>query len=53
MISYAQNFEDVLLARAFRNRDRGFYIDVGAWHPVFDSVTASIAWSSARRQFER
>jgi FkbM family methyltransferase len=39
MISYAQNFEDVLLARAFRGRERGFYIDVGAWHPVVDSVT--------------
>src|SRR6476660_992558 len=39
MISYAQNFEDVLLARAFRGRAHGFYIDVGAWHPVEDSTT--------------
>jgi len=39
MISYAQNLEDVLLARAFRGRQEGFYIDVGAWHPVTDSVT--------------
>ena len=39
MISYAQNFEDVMLHRVFRDRSQGFYIDVGAWHPVFDSVT--------------
>jgi FkbM family methyltransferase len=39
MISYAQNLEDVLLARAFRDTEAGFYIDVGAMHPVFDSVT--------------
>jgi len=48
IISYAQNFEDVLLARAFRGRDRGFYIDVGAWHPVVDSVTKhfyDLGWS--------
>ena len=48
MISYAQNFEDVLLARAFSGRDRGFYIDVGAWHPVIDSVTKhfyDLGWS--------
>lgn len=37
--SYAQNAEDVRLARAFAGRTRGFYIDVGAWHPVLDSVT--------------
>ena len=39
MISYAQNFEDVMLARAFAGREHGFYIDVGAWHPTIDSVT--------------
>jgi FkbM family methyltransferase len=39
MISYAQNFEDVLLDRAFPGRHEGFYVDVGAWHPVRDSVT--------------
>lgn len=37
--SYAQNFEDVLLNRAFMGVDRGFYIDVGAADPAFDSVT--------------
>lgn len=39
MISYAQNFEDVVLHRVFRDRKDGFYIDVGAWDPVVDSVT--------------
>jgi FkbM family methyltransferase len=37
-ISYAQNFEDILLARAFPN-PVGFYIDVGAADPVCHSVT--------------
>ncbi|MCS6996089.1 MAG: FkbM family methyltransferase, partial [Casimicrobiaceae bacterium] len=39
MISYAQNFEDVLLFRALKHIDKGFYIDVGAQHPVIDSVS--------------
>lgn len=38
-ISYAQNFEDVMLWRALKSVDAGFYIDVGANHPVCDSVT--------------
>ena len=39
ILSYAQNYEDVLLNRLFRDRPGGFYIDVGACHPVFHSVT--------------
>lgn len=39
MISYAQNFEDVMLERAFKEQPTGFYIDVGAWDDVTDSVT--------------
>lgn len=39
MISYAQNFEDVMLDRVFKDLDAGFYIDVGAWDPDSDSVT--------------
>jgi FkbM family methyltransferase len=39
MISYAQNFEDVILNRLFGDRDSGFYVDVGAMDPVHDSVT--------------
>ncbi len=37
--SFAQNFEDVLLNRIFKNTVDGFYVDVGACHPNFDSVT--------------
>jgi FkbM family methyltransferase len=39
VISYAQNCEDVLLARAFRGQAKGFYVDLGAAHPEIDSVT--------------
>ncbi|WP_336489772.1 FkbM family methyltransferase [Methylobacterium nigriterrae] len=39
MISYAQNFEDVLLRRALPDIERGFYIDIGAFHPIVDNVT--------------
>jgi FkbM family methyltransferase len=39
MITYAQNFEDVMLARLFRGQASGFYIDIGAWHPTQHSVT--------------
>lgn len=39
MISYAQNHEDVLLARALSDTESGFYIDVGAYDPTVDSVT--------------
>ncbi len=39
MISYAQNFEDVMIARLFDDAHCGFYIDIGAGHPEFLSVT--------------
>ena len=39
MISYAQNFEDVILWRALGRVKRGFYIDVGAQDPIVDSVS--------------
>ena len=38
VISYAQNQEDILLARAF-SHSNGMWLDVGANHPVFHSVT--------------
>src|SRR5215475_889153 len=38
-ISYAQNYEDVMLWRALKHIDHGFYIDVGANDPDLDSVT--------------
>lgn len=39
MISYAQNFEDVILNRIFSGKHEGFYVDIGACHPIHDSVT--------------
>jgi|GEM_PF-1284109 len=48
MITYAQNFEDVMLARLFQGQHRGFYIDIGAWHPTVHSVTRhfyDLGWS--------
>ncbi|NUU35666.1 FkbM family methyltransferase [Pseudomonas sp. C2B4] len=39
MISYAQNYEDVILQRIFANESTGFYVDIGACHPIHDSVT--------------
>jgi FkbM family methyltransferase len=41
MLSYAQNAEDVLLWRVLSDVDprQGFYVDIGANHPVIDSVT--------------
>lgn len=38
-VSFAQNFEDVMLWRALKHVDSGFYFDVGAYLPVEDSVT--------------
>ena len=42
-VSYAQNYEDVMLWRALRHVERGFYIDVGAWSPDLDSVTRAFS----------
>jgi FkbM family methyltransferase len=39
MISYAQNFEDVVLERVFHDVAIGRYIDLGGYDPVRDSVT--------------
>lgn len=39
LISYAQNFEDVMLWRALGHIENGSYIDIGAQHPVVDSVS--------------
>ena len=42
-VSYAQNLEDVMLWRALRSIDAGFYIDVGASSPNMDSVTRAFS----------
>lgn len=39
LISYAQNFEDIMLWRALGHLDGGTYVDVGAQHPILDSVS--------------
>jgi FkbM family methyltransferase len=47
IVSYAQNFEDVILWRALKHVDRGFYIDIGAMDPVVASVSQAfyeIGW---------
>lgn len=38
-LSYAQRFEDVYLSRCFASRHEGFYVDIGAGHPVYDSAS--------------
>ena len=38
-ISYAQNYEDVMLYRALQHIEKGFYVDVGAFDPIIESVT--------------
>ena len=40
-ISYAQNFEDVMLWRALKHVKNGFYVDIGAQDPLIDSVSHS------------
>jgi FkbM family methyltransferase len=42
-VSYAQNFEDIMLHRALKDVRHGFYVDVGAQHPVKDSVTKAFS----------
>jgi hypothetical protein len=39
MISYAGNHKDVLLTQAFPELTNGFYVDVRANDPVWDSAT--------------
>lgn len=47
-VSYAQNFEDLVLWRLFQGLSSGVYVDVGAAGPVVDSVTKAFydaGWS--------
>jgi len=39
VISYSQNFEDVILGRVFKHVTNGFYIDIGAQDPTRDSTS--------------
>lgn len=38
-LSYAQNMEDMHLDALFAEQESGFYLDVGAGHPVADNVS--------------
>jgi FkbM family methyltransferase len=38
-LSYSQEGEDILLENLFKNKKNGFYIDVGAYHPIRFSNT--------------
>ena len=38
-VSYSQNFEDLMLWRALKDINNGFYIDIGAQDPIVDSVS--------------
>lgn len=42
VISYSQNQEDVVLFRLVDLVPEGFYVDVGAAHPVLDNVTYAL-----------
>ena len=42
VISYSQNQEDVVLFRLVELIPEGFYIDVGAAHPILDNVTYAL-----------
>ncbi|GFI16226.1 hypothetical protein IMSAGC009_01390 [Lachnospiraceae bacterium] len=39
IVSYAQEWEDVILYSVLKNIEKGFYIDIGAYDPVYMSVT--------------
>jgi FkbM family methyltransferase len=38
-VSYSQRFEDLYLGWCFPDQRDGFYIDIGAGHPVYDNVS--------------
>ena len=55
-ISYAQRHEDTHLLRAFGAQASGFYIDVGAGHPVYDNVSFAFylrGWNGITVEFNR
>lgn len=39
LVSYSQRFEDINLLRALDGKASGFYIDIGAGHPIYDNVS--------------
>lgn len=47
-VSYAQNFEDVLLWPALHDVEHGAYLDVGVQDPVIDSLGLTFFKSGCR-----
>ena len=47
-LSYAQRFEDFHLWRALGDAPNGFYVDIGAGHPVYDNVSFAFYLSGWR-----
>lgn len=39
LISFSQNFEDIILNRIFKNKKKGTFVDIGAFHPFYNSNT--------------
>lgn len=48
IVSFAQNTEDVLFYRAFRGKADGVFMDIGAGHPIADSVTTWLSMKGWR-----
>ncbi len=46
--SFSQNFEDVILWRVLNDVVDGFYIDIGAQHPIKDSVSKAFSQNGWR-----
>ena len=38
-ISFSQNYEDVILRRIFNSKNKGNFVDVGSFHPFYNSNT--------------
>ncbi|GIF98399.1 FkbM family methyltransferase [Catellatospora citrea] len=56
VVTYAQNREDLYIASFFPDVEGGFYVDVGAHHPVRDSVTkyfSSRGWTGINIEPQR
>lgn len=42
LLSYSANHEDVILHRIFGGQETGFYVDIGAAHPVMENDTKAL-----------
>src|SRR5882757_195898 len=53
LIAYGGNAEDVVLMRAFADRQDGFFVDVGAGEPVSGSLTKNIDRLGERERHQK